>query len=486
MILDAAVRVFARQGFHTCRVSDIADEARRRLRARLPLLPVQGRGARHAVPRALGHPARGDPRDRRAADIPAREKLHAIASFIVDSYRHDPELMKVIIVEVTRAANSFGAHPPAKIARGLRADRGHRRARRRPTASFRDSVTRRVRRDGVLRRDRAGADRLDLRPARARSDDDYERAKDFVVETICDGLEAHASDVCLDCRAMTDNEMVKRLMWAGLLAGTRRARRRSRPRRLAHLIWVPRLRGRSARVSDQASSARRRRAEARGGRRGEARRRRASRRARAEIRSEVAETDARRAEEERKAHERDEAAEDEKLSRKERKAREKAEKAAAQAREARAQAERGRAQAHADAARRASSRRDVRPRRRQRRPASASAARRTPRPPPPRRGPAAAPRRRAAARRAPRGAVGAAFAGAFLFARILKRIADCDDRQQTSELGQAIQEVTEKAAAARARGDRARQGRDDREGHASCSSGAVVGDRSPASSRCSG
>ena len=27
MILDAAVRVFARQGFHHCRVSDVADEA---------------------------------------------------------------------------------------------------------------------------------------------------------------------------------------------------------------------------------------------------------------------------------------------------------------------------------------------------------------------------------------------------------------------------------------------------------------------------
>ncbi|HZU60455.1 MAG TPA: helix-turn-helix domain-containing protein, partial [Solirubrobacteraceae bacterium] len=27
LILDAAVRVFAGQGFHTCRVSDIADEA---------------------------------------------------------------------------------------------------------------------------------------------------------------------------------------------------------------------------------------------------------------------------------------------------------------------------------------------------------------------------------------------------------------------------------------------------------------------------
>src|SRR5439155_13355031 len=47
--------------------------------------------------------------------IPARDKLHAIASFIIDSYRHDPELMKVIIVEVTRAANSFGQTHLAEI-----------------------------------------------------------------------------------------------------------------------------------------------------------------------------------------------------------------------------------------------------------------------------------------------------------------------------------------------------------------------------------
>ena len=40
--------------------------------------------------------------------IPPREKLDAVAGFIIDSYHHDPELMKVIIVEVTRAANSFG------------------------------------------------------------------------------------------------------------------------------------------------------------------------------------------------------------------------------------------------------------------------------------------------------------------------------------------------------------------------------------------
>jgi hypothetical protein len=47
-------------------------------------------------------------RDVDAQPLPVREKLAAIVSFIVDSYRHDPDLMKVIIVEVTRAANSFG------------------------------------------------------------------------------------------------------------------------------------------------------------------------------------------------------------------------------------------------------------------------------------------------------------------------------------------------------------------------------------------
>src|SRR6202000_3539722 len=43
------------------------------------------------------------------------DQLSAIASFIVDSYRHDPDLMKVIIVEVTRAANTFGRTHLQKI-----------------------------------------------------------------------------------------------------------------------------------------------------------------------------------------------------------------------------------------------------------------------------------------------------------------------------------------------------------------------------------
>jgi len=107
MILDAAVRVFARQGFHSCRVSDIADEA-----GVAYGLVYHYFASKDEVLDTL-FLERWDVmlemiRDVDARPIPAREKLHEIVSFIVDSYRHDPDMMKVIIVEVTRAANSFG------------------------------------------------------------------------------------------------------------------------------------------------------------------------------------------------------------------------------------------------------------------------------------------------------------------------------------------------------------------------------------------
>jgi AcrR family transcriptional regulator len=106
-ILDAAVKVFARQGFHACRVSDIADEAGVAYGLLYHYFPskedvlstlfLERWGVMLEMIREV---------DREA--LPAREKLAAIASFIVESYRHDPDVMKVIIVEVTRAANSFG------------------------------------------------------------------------------------------------------------------------------------------------------------------------------------------------------------------------------------------------------------------------------------------------------------------------------------------------------------------------------------------
>ena len=115
MILDAAVTVFARQGFHHCRVSDVADEAgvayglvyhyfdsKEEILNELFLERWQI---------MLDAIAEIDSRP----DVSAREKLHMVAGFIIDSYRNEPDLMKVIIVEVTRAANSFGRLHLAKI-----------------------------------------------------------------------------------------------------------------------------------------------------------------------------------------------------------------------------------------------------------------------------------------------------------------------------------------------------------------------------------
>ena len=185
-ILDAAIRVFARQGFHSTRVADIADEAgvayglvyhyfkskdevlNELFTARWSLLltAIEEADRSEAAPRA---------------------KLEAVAGFIVDSYRYDPELMKVIIVEVTRAANSFGRTHLPEIRRAY------------------DSIAKIVA-DGQD----AGAFRRDIDPAFASmsfygaieqqlsgwifeltpaTETDLEQAKSLVTATICDGLE---------------------------------------------------------------------------------------------------------------------------------------------------------------------------------------------------------------------------------------------------------------------------------------------------------
>lgn len=114
VILDAAVRVFARQGFHTCRVSDIADEAGvayglvyHYFSSKEAILDTLFLERWEVMLHAIAEADR--------SDLAPREKLRAIASFIVDSYRHDPDLMKVIVVEVTRAANTFGRTHLGKI-----------------------------------------------------------------------------------------------------------------------------------------------------------------------------------------------------------------------------------------------------------------------------------------------------------------------------------------------------------------------------------
>jgi AcrR family transcriptional regulator len=114
LILDAAVVVFAERGFHQCRVSDIADEANvayglvyHYFRSKDEVLDTLFVERWNIL---LAFIADTDTRD-----IAPREKLHAIAAAIIDFYRYDPALMKVIIVEVMRSANSFGMRHSEKI-----------------------------------------------------------------------------------------------------------------------------------------------------------------------------------------------------------------------------------------------------------------------------------------------------------------------------------------------------------------------------------
>ena len=186
MILDAAIRVFAREGFHRCRVSDIAREANvayglvyHYFRSKDEVLNTVFSERWSLLLETID--------DVEKQEAPVREKLYAIASFIIDSYQHDPDLMKVIIVEVTRAANTFGSHHLEEITQAY------------------DGIAEIVggaQEEGTLRNDISatfaslcfyGAIEQLLSAwifdALGKSPDDFEQAKHMVVETVCSGLE---------------------------------------------------------------------------------------------------------------------------------------------------------------------------------------------------------------------------------------------------------------------------------------------------------
>ena len=186
VILDAAIRVFAREGFHRCRVSDIAREANvayglvyHYFRSKDEVLNTLFSERWALLLEAI------DQVDKE--EIPVRQKLHAIASFIIDSYQHDPDLMKVIIVEVTRAANTFGRHHLDEIQQAYEGIA---------------TIVARAQEDGYFRNDISatfaslcfyGAIEQLLSgwifDALAKDPQDFDQAKDMVVETVCSGLE---------------------------------------------------------------------------------------------------------------------------------------------------------------------------------------------------------------------------------------------------------------------------------------------------------
>jgi AcrR family transcriptional regulator len=186
LILDAAIRVFARRGFHSCRVSDVADEA-----GVAYGLVYHYFDSKEEILNTLFNERWQLMLDAIVAidetDEPAREKLYQVASFIVDSYRYEPDLMKVIIVEVTRAANSFGRDHLGKI---------------REAYDMIGQIVEGAQREGAFKQEISsdfaalmfyGAIEqllsgwiFDVIP---QSEADFEQAKSLVVEAICGGLE---------------------------------------------------------------------------------------------------------------------------------------------------------------------------------------------------------------------------------------------------------------------------------------------------------
>jgi TetR/AcrR family fatty acid metabolism transcriptional regulator len=101
-LLAAAVRVFARKGYHTCRVSDIADEA----------------GASHGLVyhyfsskdevletifRENWGPIAVAIEGIAATDVSAPEQLRKVAALVLHAWRRDPETVRVLVREISRS-----------------------------------------------------------------------------------------------------------------------------------------------------------------------------------------------------------------------------------------------------------------------------------------------------------------------------------------------------------------------------------------------
>jgi AcrR family transcriptional regulator len=101
-LLDAAVRVFARTGYHGSRVGDIAEEA-----GVAHGLLYHYFASKEEVLQTIFRENWGELIARfravEAADEPAGEKLEGIAKILLRTWRNDPDLVTVMVREVARS-----------------------------------------------------------------------------------------------------------------------------------------------------------------------------------------------------------------------------------------------------------------------------------------------------------------------------------------------------------------------------------------------
>ena len=102
IILDAAVRVFAHKGFHTSRVSDIAEEA-----GVAHGLLYHYFSSKDEVLETIFRENWGILVERihavEESGEPAREQLRHVAAILLRTWRHEPDVVRVLVREIVRS-----------------------------------------------------------------------------------------------------------------------------------------------------------------------------------------------------------------------------------------------------------------------------------------------------------------------------------------------------------------------------------------------
>jgi TetR/AcrR family fatty acid metabolism transcriptional regulator len=102
-LLEAAVRVFARKGYHAARIGDIAEEAGvaygllyHYFSSKEEVLRSVFRDTWRALILTIQNVAEGDD--------PPPEQLRKVAEILLRSWRREPDLVRVLVLEVTRSS----------------------------------------------------------------------------------------------------------------------------------------------------------------------------------------------------------------------------------------------------------------------------------------------------------------------------------------------------------------------------------------------
>ena len=164
LLLDAAVRVFARSGYHDCRVGDITEEA-----GVAHGLLYHYFKSKDEVLEAVFRDAWGDVleafRAIEESDEPPREQLGHVAAILLRSWRRNPDLVRVLVREIGRSPKLQGqvdelGQAFTSIERIV--------AHGQQAGAFRSDLDRAPALLDLLRRDRGDPHRLGARPAARR------------------------------------------------------------------------------------------------------------------------------------------------------------------------------------------------------------------------------------------------------------------------------------------------------------------------------